>query len=191
MGTCTALILVGGRHIYEGGISPRYALFLWENGRIAWELRSLYRSGLIDINKVWICRWEDLLNDAILMIALYVLKSKNILNFFKKKGLLETEHIDIYSIFSQEDRKKLYSECSQIDWNGLKLTMILFRTSSLFHRTMEPLLQGNQVQLHKYRNMNFEICFPFYEKYWDVFQKRYSIWKLQDEINKINSDFCF
>ena len=202
MGTCTALILVGKRHIYGGGISPSYVLSMWENDRIAWVLQSLYESGS---KKVWVCRWEDLLNDALLMIALYVLKSENILNFFKKKELFEKEHIEIYSDLSKKDRKKLYSECLQIDWKGLKLTIIIFRTSSLFHVTLLQFLQGNQIQkdllqlpsfqrnqiqLYKYRNMDFEICFPFYEKYWDTFEERYLSWNLQDEIDKINSDLC-
>ena len=70
MGTFTAQILVGTPDLYHGGIIPTHYLFLSENDRPAWILED--KSG--SQNVVWVPTIEDILEDALLMIAVHVCK---------------------------------------------------------------------------------------------------------------------
>ena len=81
MGTYTAQILVGHSHPYHGGIKPPHILFLSENGRSAWclypILESPQESSKFFENRVWICDPYTLLEDAMLMIGLFIRKITN------------------------------------------------------------------------------------------------------------------
>ncbi|WP_121661857.1 hypothetical protein [Metabacillus litoralis] len=74
MGTFTAQLLVGQAHPYEGGICGiTHTLQLSENGRPAWVLVSTNDEKDTKITKItWIPTLEHMLEDALLMIGLYV-----------------------------------------------------------------------------------------------------------------------
>ncbi len=80
MATFTAQILVGSPHPNHGGINPTHSLFLSENSRPAWILVDPYPdSGPRNSRIVWIPTLENMLEDALLMIAVYVCKDDGIL----------------------------------------------------------------------------------------------------------------
>ncbi|MFW5807332.1 MAG: hypothetical protein ACOCWU_06660, partial [Spirochaetota bacterium] len=82
MATMTAQILVGGNHRHHGGIIPTHAVYLSENSRSAWILMSyeIYPEGPLYIRRViWIPTVERMLEDAIVMIALHVVRDSRVL----------------------------------------------------------------------------------------------------------------
>lgn len=81
MGTMTAQILIGKSHPYHGGINPSHYLFLFENDRpvltLVPENISTGRPQSSEIR--WIpSSYENILEDAILMIAINVYKVNNL-----------------------------------------------------------------------------------------------------------------
>ena len=70
MGTFTASILVGSGHPNDGGISPITTLYLNEGSKISWVMRGA-RGSRQEVT--WICSVDHTLEDAILMMAYFVL----------------------------------------------------------------------------------------------------------------------
>ena len=81
MATFTAQILIGAKHPYDSGMmNSSHSLFLSENSRPAWILST---TDIFNENKqtqpriTWIPTLENMLEDALVMIGLYVLEDKN------------------------------------------------------------------------------------------------------------------
>ncbi len=75
----TAQILVGSDNYFHGGINPTHACFLSENSRPAWVLVPLPSLvlGSLEVPSeppVWIPTLEHMLEDALLMLALHLVK---------------------------------------------------------------------------------------------------------------------
>ena len=109
MSSVTAQVLVGGRGNFDDGIRPAYAVFLNENDRPALLLRSIdpYRDERqedSDVVWVWIPTVEHTLQDAILMIAVYVLKNEEILLLFQDQHRIR----NLIKKLLQIMRKKFY-----------------------------------------------------------------------------------
>jgi len=79
MSAITAQILVGQAHPNLGGINPTHYLFLSENSRPVWILvpQNLWEleSSINEKKVTWIPTVENLLEDALLMIGIHVLKN--------------------------------------------------------------------------------------------------------------------
>jgi len=74
MATMTAQILVGRPHTNHDGINPTHYLFLSENSRPAWVLvsQNIFPKEQRDHSRItWIPTVENMLEDALLMIALH------------------------------------------------------------------------------------------------------------------------
>ncbi len=102
MATLTAQIIVGRAHPNHGGINPTHYLFFSENDRPAWVLvpENVFGKRPLEMEKtVWIPTVEHTLEDGLLMIALHILKDREIVNlteeYFENKGI---------------DRAKLYED---------------------------------------------------------------------------------
>lgn len=83
MATMTAQILVGGSHRNHGGIIPTHVLFLSENSRPAWILASqqIYADDPVDTQRIiWIPTVERMLEDAIVMIAMHVVRDPGVID---------------------------------------------------------------------------------------------------------------
>jgi len=84
----TAFIIVGSRpHITYGLPNPGYVLILHENNVPAWELIPLYpetRKELGTESILWISTIDGMLEDALLMIGIYVVKDKRLVSLAKE-----------------------------------------------------------------------------------------------------------
>jgi len=173
MATYTAQILVGHAHLYHGGIIPSHILFLSENSRSAWILHSLNK------NKkeiTWIPDPHTLLKDAILMMAIHVMKVPEIIELAKSfnEKIVEKKFIEIYTALNTSERQKLYEECKKISWTWVKLIISVFNSSSLFPKDLS--------ELKNYNNLEFEVCISLYCKYLNPFGECYDfIDKTEDE----------
>lgn len=111
MGTFTAQILVGHDHRYGGGIIPSHALYLSENSRPAWILKNLdlFEEGNQSDFVRWIPTVENMLDDAMLLIGIHVIKDEAVIkaaqDFCKVDNL---DDLELYEAFSKEDLETLY-----------------------------------------------------------------------------------
>ncbi len=104
----TTFIIVGNSPSFTPGIpNPGYLLLLYENDRPAWELIPLYPELQKDLGRhsiVWIPSIENMLEDALLMIGIYVVKDKELIENAKRafEGSLDSGS-EVYFA----DKKKL------------------------------------------------------------------------------------
>jgi len=150
MGTFTAQILVGTPHPNHGGIIPTHYLFLSENDRPAWILENKSDSQKV----IWIPTVEDMLEDALLMIAIHVCKDSNIINLAKsfcKK--ITSERVEVYSDLKEAHRKQLYQQCRALS-NFPKIIVSVFEGSTI----------RGQLSVLKQYQMEVEVCVPIYSR---------------------------
>ncbi len=156
MSAITAQILVGRAHPDRRGIEPTHYLYLSENGKPAWILVSQNiaepESSSSEKRVTWIPTGENLLEDALLMIAIYVLKVPEIIELAKnyfKNGF--HDFLNLSDEIERETLKKLHEKCRHID-DFYKLAITVFEGS-----TIHPQLKV----LEKYK-MELEVCTPRY-----------------------------
>ena len=131
MASFTAQILVGSAHPYNGGIIPTHFLFLSENDRPAWILVPENVDSKGTIEKVtWIPSVEYILEDALLMIAIHVVKDRGIRQLADtiSKNIL-TDWVEFEDVRDQ-DMEKLYQNCRTIDF-GRKVVVTILEGSSI------------------------------------------------------------
>ncbi|ASJ07386.1 DNA-3-methyladenine glycosylase I [Thermococcus pacificus] len=102
----TAFIVVGNRPGFTPGIpNPGYLLLLYENDRPAWELIPLYPELRKDLgnSKILIPSIENMLEDALLMIGIYVVKDEELIEKARRifRDSLE-RRIEIYAFDRRE-----------------------------------------------------------------------------------------
>lgn len=151
MSTITAQILIGTEHPYHGGVNPTHYLFLSENDRPAWILVNENitgeNSGIERI--VWNPTTENMFEDALFMINLYIEKNKTLLTYLKenhKKINFNTDNISIPEILDKKDLEKIY------DFNrdllkknkSIKLIISIFTDSSL--KDIVKSLNGSEIK---------------------------------------------
>jgi hypothetical protein len=158
MATFTAQILVGSPHPNHGGIDPTYSLFLSENSRPAWILVDPYPdSGPRNSRIVWIPTLENMLEDALLMITVYVCKDDGILELIKGFGIgIESDTIEMYSDTTESQRRQLYERCREIP-RFPKIVISVFKESSVGKR---------QLSLLENYTMDVEVCTPIYSRWY-------------------------
>ncbi|MCQ6253572.1 hypothetical protein [Methanocaldococcus sp.] len=120
MGSANAFIMVGWSDFLHNGIYPTHCLILHENDRPWWVLTPIFR--FQDECKpenckivVWIPTAEHMLEDALLMIGIYVLKDKELVTlakrFFRNK---EKNRIWLYEDIDKKDLEKLREVCKKV-----------------------------------------------------------------------------
>jgi len=84
----TAFIIVGSHpHITYGLPNPGYVLILHENNAPAWELIPLYPETQKELGTesiLWISTIDGMLEDALLMIGVYVVRDKQLVSLARK-----------------------------------------------------------------------------------------------------------
>jgi len=133
VGIITAQFLIGYMdHLSEdrGGILPTHWLFLTENNRPALVLltNSIFNGFHEQKGKeriVWIPSLENIMEDALLMIALYVLGDEQISSLARKYiKFIEDNRVEVYQDISEERRDELYHACQLIkDWRKIVLAV--------------------------------------------------------------------
>ncbi|MHB1376159.1 MAG: hypothetical protein ACYCXB_01885 [Candidatus Humimicrobiaceae bacterium] len=151
MATFTAQILIGTEHPYHGGINPTHFLFLSENDRPAWILTNENITGESpDIEKiVWNPTAENMFEDALFMINLYIVKDKTLVAYLKenhKKVNFNTSNISIPEILDKKDLEKIYQlNLDLLKKNkSLKLVVSIFADSSL--KDIVKSLNGSEIK---------------------------------------------
>jgi len=151
LSTITAQILIGTEHPYHGGVNPTHYLFLSENDRPAW---ILVNENIIGENSgieriVWNPTTENMFEDALFMINLYIEKNKTLIAYLKenhKKINFNTNNISIPEILDKKDLEKIY------DFNrdllkknkSIKLIISIFSDSSL--KDIVKSLNGSEIK---------------------------------------------
>jgi hypothetical protein len=151
MGTITAQIIVGRSHLYHDGIIPSHFLFLSENDRPAWILfgPNIFEEPYNSRKKiVWIPSTENMLEDALIMIAIHVLKNKTVKkNAEKFCSSISGSPLEIYSAFEKSQLYELYENCRSIK-NWPKIVVSVFHGSTI----------ENQLDVLKEYSLDFEQC---------------------------------
>ncbi|KYO66961.1 hypothetical protein [Thermovenabulum gondwanense] len=163
MGSFTCEILVGHSHSNHGGIIPTHVLFLSENDRPAWILNSLNlfsksnnASNVKTKEIVWIPTIENMLEDALLMLGIYVLKDSSLIDaakkFFKKD--IFGDRLELYEDIEKENLLKLYKMCRNIDIR-YKIVITTLDGSSINEKALKCLLNYS---------MDVEVCKSIYRR---------------------------
>ena len=163
MATLTAQMMVGTPHANHDGINPTNYLFLSENSRPAWMLvpQNIFMESGNDITgKVtWIPTIENMLEDAILMIAIHVCKNPEIIELSKQfsKSML-SDRVEMYENLEKFQREQLYQKCRELKVFP-KIILSVFKDSSI----------ESQLQILNLYKMDIEVCSP-------IFSRLYSQW---------------
>ena len=110
MGSYSTQIIVGNRGLYDNGVVPTHQLFLWENDRPAWNLLDIcLENQPAGIKIIWIPAPEEILECALLMITLFILKDDDVESRIKQALSKElTDFIELQNDMDTEDRVSLY-----------------------------------------------------------------------------------
>lgn len=158
MGTFTAQLLVGNAHPYEGGIyGITHTLQLSENGRPAWVLNS--KNDATKNTITWIPTLEHMLEDALLMIGLYVWKDEALCNMKEQYFTNQQKNdIELYEDIDPKHLAEMHARCRDIS-SRTKIVMSVFEGSTI--QTQLPVIYAY--------DHDFEVCLS-------VYQKAYSVW---------------
>lgn len=168
MGTFTAQILVGGAHPNDGGmINLTHELYLSENSIPGWHLvPSFFQNDEGRERIVWIPTLEHMLEDALLMIGVYVLKDKELVDmanrYIKKKS--NRKAIGLYDDVAKDDLLRMYERARQIE-SGHKIIINVFEGSSI----------RRQLKVLEEYEFDLEVCLS-------SFKREYSMWSGKKEI---------
>jgi hypothetical protein len=158
MSTLTAQILVGSPHPYDDGIVPSHFIFLKENDQPSW---NLVRANVFQENKtyklskiVWKPTLENMLEDGLLMVAIHVMKNKEIIKIAKDySSKIESQLLELYSDLNNKQRDILYQKCRELS-EFPKIIISVFRSSTI---------EKQITVLEKYK-MEVEVCTPIYSR---------------------------
>lgn len=129
MDRITASILVGRSNQLQRGIQPSYTLLLYENDDSRWVLS---RFGSEKDNKIVWAPTNNILDDALLMVAIYVAKDEEIVR--KARTYLKNLDIDVsLKDFEDEKLKELYHLCQKnLKNHEIKLVITALVGSGIF-----------------------------------------------------------
>jgi hypothetical protein len=153
MATLTAQILIGGAEIRHHGINPTHFLFLSENDRPAWILvdQNVFQEDQSSFSKItWLPTVENMLEDALLMVAIHVLKDREMLRIAKDVNIrTDAKWVEFYSNLDENSRNRLYKRCRRIP-DFPKLIISVLKGSTI----------ENQLAVLDNYKMDIEVCRP-------------------------------
>ncbi len=164
MGTLTAQILTGTAHPNHGGINPSHYLFLSENSRSVWILVPQNIIQEPDGQKTpgmirWIPTTENMLEDALLMIAIHVLRDKTVLERIEKFPKIKSaDFVHLNKDIDKKAQLELYEICRRIK-NRYKAVITVLEGSSI----------RSQLEILEKYQMDVEVCVS-------VYLRQYSMW---------------
>jgi hypothetical protein len=176
MSTFTCQILVGQKHSYDGGIiNISHTLFLSENSRPAWVLSptNMFNDAKNpQPPKTWIPTIENMLEDALVMIGLYILKDDQLITLANQNFCdINKDFIECYDDIQSADIQELYKHARKIQ-SSHKIVISVFQGSSILKQL--PILK-------QYQN-DIEVCKSIYTK-------ENSLWSRQFEENGALDEF--
>lgn len=168
MATLTAQLLVGHAHPNHGGINPSHYLFLSENDRPAWMLvpQHVFENDTeVEEKVIWVPTVESMLEDALLMIALHVLRDEDIIRLAER--YLPNQgggRVELYENVNKTHLKELHERNRNIQ-TDYKLVVTAFKDSTILRQL---------AVLENYR-MDLEVCTPTYSRLYSRWEDRTNI----------------
>lgn len=156
----TAQILVGRAHPNHGGINPSHYIFLSE--ALTLVAQNIFPEEVEDQRRItWIPTRENILEDALLMIGLYVLEDEKLLKLANEYFTdFSADRIELHKDIDGEKLEELYQECRKLDYQ-YKIVINDFDDGRLHPKVLEEY------------SMDVTVCTPDYKRW-------YSRW--QDEV---------
>ncbi len=144
----------------HGGIHPSHHIFLSENSRPAWILAGEnFLEGKKNIT--WIPTLENMLEDALLMVAIYVLKNSDVREKAEKYFNKELgDWIELYEDIEKNKLAELYKMCREIEYD-CKLVVTAFEGSSI----------GGQLKILEEYSMDIEVCTAIYSRFYSEWRE--------------------
>lgn len=168
MATLTAQVLIGSTHPNHDGINPTHYLFLSENNRPAWMLveQNIAQADQTSFERItWIPSVENMLEDAILMVAVHIVKDQGVLEMAKAfSNNIESKRLEVYEELIPSERNMLYLKCQDIS-EFPKFIISVFRDATIEKQL--PILE-------KYK-MDIEVCSPVYSRLYSRWSKKLRI----------------
>lgn len=163
MSSITAQITVGSAHPNHGGICPTHILYLHENSKPVWELMEHPRMHS-KYGKPHSVRWipssvKSILEDALLMIGIYVFKDEPLISMFEnafpdRKGIVNI------CLAGDAALEKMRIQCRKIEYD-YKLFISIFEGSTI---------RNNLKVLEQY-SMDLEVMMPVYSRHFSHWTK--------------------
>jgi hypothetical protein len=151
MSSISAQVLVGHTHPYHGGIIPDQRIYLSENSRPALILEDERPLKAVkDSQKViWVPTVENMLEDILLMVTVFVLKNEKVISLMKKNKK-ELKSIEMDQDIDKGQRAGIYRINRQIleDREDLKIIFSIFQGSTLYA----------QIKRIKDYKIDYELC---------------------------------
>lgn len=164
MGTMTAQMIIGSAHPYDGGIIPDYYMYLSENGVARWTImEDNIKSELLTSKHQPLAQWiptiEYMLEDAFLMIGIYVIKDQELVQMVQQfyKGKVP-RNASLYEDIPPKALELMRKRARTMGF-PCKLTISVFNGSSLMQ----------QIQVLENYSMDVEVCVP-------VYLREYIVW---------------
>jgi hypothetical protein len=153
MATLTAQIIVGSPHPCQAGINPTHYLFLSEDDRPEWMLvdQNIFQEVQNSFPKVtWLPAVEHMLEDAFLMIAIHVIREREIVRMAKDLNIrVDAKRVDFSLNLDDAQRGRLYRKCRKIS-EFPKLIISIFKGSTI----------ENQLSVLEHYKMDVEVSRP-------------------------------
>jgi hypothetical protein len=167
MATFTSQIVIGRKHSYDSGILHiTHTLYLSENSRPAWILTPTdeFKAKQQNHQKItWIPTLENMLEDALVMIGLYVVKDQELIRLANESfNQPNKDFIELYDDSKHEDLQKLYHQARKIEGSH-KMILSVYQDSSILQQL--PVLK-------QYQN-DIEVCKSIYTKEFSPWSKRF------------------
>lgn len=162
MATITSQMLVGHSHDLNGGILPTHILLLSEGSKPVWILKNL---DILEDHKYefdtvrWIPTSDNVIEDALLMISIYILKDSFLCAKASKyfRNMLDNP-IDLSKDISSENLKELHAVCRKLQYD-YKIILSCFTGTSLEHK----------LEVLKLYSMDIEVCKASYSRSYNPF----------------------
>lgn len=170
MSVITAQILVGNGHPEHGGIiNVTHTIFLSENDRPSWILQALEQP---ERKMIWLPTEEGMLEDAIVMAGIYILKDREIMLMADRYIKSESKnYIQLKKDISPENLHKLYERARQIQTDA-KFAVHVYAGSSI----------QQQLDILKDYDFDLEVCQSVYRKQFSVGTQKREEYGLLDSI---------
>lgn len=170
MAELTAQILIGRLDRQYQDKKIRNYMFLSENDKPAWILTDVnlmipsYGLGDQKSEIIWIPTVEDMLEDAFLMIGIYIVQDPNLIKAVNEragKNIKRSKRVLMYDVFEKEKREELYRICRDIK-NFPRLELILMEDSNI----------ERQIRVIKYYQMEIVVYGIKYSRLYSPWNKK-------------------
>lgn len=111
---------------------------------------------------IWIPTIEHMLEDALLMVAVLVVKNAEVLELVREFGAdPHADRMEMYSVFDELQRNQLYEKCRELK-DLPKLIVSVFMRSTI----------ESQLAVLDHYKMDVEVCMPVYSRFYSQWAEK-------------------